>query len=174
MRRLLDALYRLAGLAAALSLIAILGLVVLQMLSRLLRTSVAGTDEFAAYALAATTFLALAPAFKKGAHIRVKVILDALPAPWTCVAEIWALAVGFALVSYFSYWSVDFVVDSWRYGELATAMVATPLWIPRTGMALGLIVFAIALADELVRALFRFDVRRGQREAIQLQVTREL
>lgn len=175
MRRSLDALYRAAGMAAAAFMIAILALVVLQMLSRLLRLSVPGTDDFAGYALAATTFLALAPAFRIGAHIRVMVVIDLLPPRLARLTELWSLAVAFGLVAYFAYWSVDFVVDSWRYREVATAMIATPLWIPRAAMTLGLIVFAIALADEFVCALRRSDARiRAQHATAEAQVMREL
>lgn len=158
MRKALDRLYWLTGIAAAFSLIAILVLVVIQMGSRMFRVVIPGTDDFAAYALVAATFLGLAPTFKAGAHIRVQVVLDALPRRAAWFAELWALAVGLALTSYFAWWTLDFVRESWRFNEVATAMVATPLWIPRTGMFVGLAIFAIALADELVTTACRRGV----------------
>ena len=159
MRKALDRLYWLTGIVAAFSLVAILVLVVIQMGSRMFRVVIPGTDDFAAYALVAATFLGLAPTFKAGAHIRVQVVLDALPRRAAWFAEIWALAVGLALTTYFAWWTLDFVHDSWRFNEVATAMVATPLWIPRSAMFAGLAIFAIALADELVTTIRRWDIR---------------
>lgn len=162
MRRALDSLYWLAGMLTAVSMVAILVLVVVQMGSRLFRVVVPGTDDFAAYAFVAATFLGLAPTLKAGAHIRVQVILDAVPRRAAWFAEVWALAVGLLLTLYFAWWTLDFVRDSWRFNEVATAMVATPLWIPRSGMLLGLVIFAVALADELVLTASR---RKAQPQA---------
>lgn len=175
MRYGLDALYRLTGMAAAFCLVAILVLVVVQMVSRLVQVGVPGTDDFAAYALVATTFLALAPTFKAGAHIRVQVLLDRLPPRAARIAELWALGVAFALTAYFAWWTFDFVRDSWRFNEVATAMVATPLWIPRALMLLGLVVFAVALADELISTARRSDAQtRARQAAAEAQMSREL
>ncbi len=58
----LDGIYKLAGVLAALCLIAILGLIVLQMLARWTGEVFPGAAEYAGYAMAAASFLAFANA----------------------------------------------------------------------------------------------------------------
>ncbi|MFU8882858.1 MAG: TRAP transporter small permease, partial [Rhodobacterales bacterium] len=72
-RLLLDTLYRIGGFLAALSLIAILFLIVVQMLARWTGEVFAGAPEYAGYAMAAASFLAFADALNRGNHIRVSV-----------------------------------------------------------------------------------------------------
>jgi hypothetical protein len=43
--------------------------------------------------------------------------------------------------------------QSFQFNDISQGTDATPLWIPQLGMALGSIVFAIAIADELVATL---------------------
>ncbi|WP_179379365.1 TRAP transporter small permease [Jannaschia marina] len=75
--RVLDGVYFAAGCVAALFMVTILGLIVTQMLARWTGTSLPGTTEFAGYAMAATSFFALAHALMRGAHIRVSIVLNA-------------------------------------------------------------------------------------------------
>jgi hypothetical protein len=43
--------------------------------------------------------------------------------------------------------------QSFQFNDISQGTDATPLWIPQSGMALGTIVFAIAIIDELVAVL---------------------
>src|SRR3546814_9328734 len=70
LRRSLDRLYLAAGALAGLCLIAIGILVLLSIVTRLLGIYVAGLTDYAGYAMAASTFLALAYTFSCGGHIR--------------------------------------------------------------------------------------------------------
>lgn len=74
--RILDRVYVGAGILAALCMISILALIVAQMLARWLSVAFPGSTDFAGYAMAATSFFALAYAFTRGAHIRVSVLLN--------------------------------------------------------------------------------------------------
>lgn len=79
MRRLwagLDMLYLASGCAAACFMVTILGLIVAQMAARWAGVTFEGSTEFAGYAMAATSFLALAYALGHGAHIRVSILLN--------------------------------------------------------------------------------------------------
>ncbi len=77
LRRFLDFLYAASGIAAALCLIAILSLIVVQMLARWTGEVFPGAPDYAGYAMAAASFLAFASALNKGAHIRVSIVLNA-------------------------------------------------------------------------------------------------
>ena len=39
---------------------------------------------------------------------------------------------------------------SWQLNDVSTGLIAIPLWIPQLGMALGAIVLAIAVVEQLV------------------------
>ena len=64
-----------------------------------------------------------------------------------------ALALGFSLL--YLYQLGRFTVRSWSVGDQAPTLLATPLWIPRLAMVLGI----LALCYSLVRAIVS-DLRR--------------
>ena len=153
MRRALDRLYGFCGGLAALSLAAIAVLILAQVVARLLGLFVPAASDFAGFCLAASSFLALAYTFRAGGHIRVTLVLQRMPQRWRRGCDLASLAIAAALVSYFSWYTVGLVQDSWHFNDLSEGLVPVPLWIPQSGMAAGLIVLAIALVDELVNVL---------------------
>jgi TRAP-type C4-dicarboxylate transport system permease small subunit len=74
--RYLDRLYTLGGMIASVFMVAILVLIVAQMIARWSNVAFPGSTEFAGYAMAATSFFALAHALMRGAHIRVSILLN--------------------------------------------------------------------------------------------------
>lgn len=154
MRSFLDGLYAAARIASCLSLVSILVLVVAQMASRLFGFAAFGVDEYAGYTLVATIFLALGPALKAGAHIRVLLLMQALPPRLARLFEFFSLAVGLSLSAYFAYWSVNAVIESYQFNEVGQGMVKTPLWIPQMSMAVGLAILVVAFIDDFLLALF--------------------
>ncbi len=161
MRRLLDALYGSAAALAALFMVALLGMVLLSILSRQFHFLVPGIDAYAGYLMAASGFLALAHTLKRGEHIRVTLVLNALKGPARKGLEVWALAAASVLALLFAYYSSKLAWQSYEFNDVSTGNDATPLWIPQLSMALGTIVLAIAFLDELVLEL------RGRRAAPQ-------
>jgi TRAP-type C4-dicarboxylate transport system permease small subunit len=150
MRRLLDGLYTGAAWLAALCMVGVLVMVLLSILGRLLHFHVPGTDAYAGYFMAGAGFLALAHTLKRGEHIRVTLLLNALPGTAKRAAEIWALAAATGLACVFAFYSTRLAWQSNQFNDISTANDATPLWIPQIGMALGTIVLAIAFLDELI------------------------
>lgn len=150
MRRFLDALYDGAAALAALFLVALLGMVLLGIVSRELHFMVPGTDAYAGYLMAASGFLALAHTFRRGEHIRVTLLVNALRGRWRRAIELWALGAGTLLAGLFAFYAAKLAWQSWQFNDISTANDATPLWIPQLGMAVGALIFAIALLDALV------------------------
>ncbi len=74
--RVLDGVYLGAGVIAACGMVTILLLIVAQMVARWSSVAFPGSTDFAGYAMAATSFFALAHALTRGAHIRVSVFLN--------------------------------------------------------------------------------------------------
>jgi TRAP-type C4-dicarboxylate transport system permease small subunit len=150
MRSALDRLYLAAGALAGLFLAAIAVLVLLSIVTRLIGLYVPGLTAYAGYAMASASFLALAYTFGQGGHIRVSLFLDKFPGRRRRAAELWCLAVGTFLAGYLAWYSVKMVRVSHMLGDVSEGADATPLWIPQTGMALGTVLLAVALADRLV------------------------
>ena len=74
--RMLDRIYLASGIIAAIFMIAILIIIMAQMAARWLNIPFEGSTEFAGYAMAATSFFAMAHALSRGAHIRVSILLN--------------------------------------------------------------------------------------------------
>lgn len=152
LRRALDGLYLAAGALAGLFLVGIAATIVAQVVARQLGGTIDST-ETAGFCLAASTFLGLAYAFRRGAHIRVTLLIGRAPAAPRRALELWCVAFSIAAVAYFLYWAIDFVWFSWKFNEISPGLMAIPLWIPRSAMALGAAVFLVALVDEFVSIL---------------------
>lgn len=165
MRSVLDGLYRLSGGIAAFFLCAIAGIVLAQVGANVLDWLAAALlggpvglvvpsyAEFAGFFLAAATFFGLAYTLRHGAHIRVSLVIQALGPRARQVVEVWCALVALAISGLFTWYMVSLVEESARFGDMSTGMVAIPIWIPQSALALGGIMLCIALLDELVQTL---------------------
>jgi len=75
--RILDAIYTASGVLAACCMVGILLIIIVQMVFRWASWQFPGSTDYAGYAMAATSFFALAYALNHGAHIRVSILLNA-------------------------------------------------------------------------------------------------
>ncbi|RMA43052.1 TRAP transporter small permease [Rhodophyticola porphyridii] len=160
-RSFLDWLYKASGVAAALCLIAILLLIVAQMVARWVGDIFPGAPNYAGYMMAAASFLAFASALNGGAHIRVSILLNAVPPKIKWMLEVWCFAIATATIAYFVYYAYWFVYWSWKFNEVSQAQDATALWIPQSVMVVGGGILLIAFADNLLAVLFKGNHRIG-------------
>lgn len=158
-RASLDRLYDIGGVLAALCLIGILVLIVLQMLARWTGEVFPGAPDYAGYLMAAASFLAFAHALNHGAHIRVSLLLNAVSPRLRRWLNIWCFAIGTAVAWYFVWYARKFVYWSWKFKDISQGQDATSLWIPQTAMLAGAVLLAIALTDNLIHLLVRGDHR---------------
>lgn len=154
MRRFLDSLYVFSGVLAALCLIAILIVIVLQMAARWFGVPFPGSTAYAGYLMAAASFLAFAYALNAGSHIRVSLLINALGKGryWL---ELWGLIIGAAAATYLAYYAIKAIYWSLKFGDISQGQDATPLWIPQSPVAFGAVLLAIAFWDNLVTLLLR-------------------
>ncbi len=160
MRYFLDKLYDSAAALAALCMVGTLVMVLLGMIDRYVTINFRGTDMYAGYFMAGAGFLALAHTLKRGEHIRVTLLLNALGPHMQKWLERFSLFVAVLLSGLLAFYSLKLVVQSFQFNDVSTGNDATPLWIPQIGMALGTLVLLIAFVDEFVMEL------RGLRTAI--------
>lgn len=180
MRRVLDALYLGGGWLAALFILAIASVVLLQVAANLIDAIAAAVTgeaiglvipsyaDFAGFFLAASSFLALAYTLRAGAHIRVNLLIRHLSERRRRWLELWCVVTGAGVSAFFALYALRLTLESFEFGDLSPGMVAVPLWIPQSVMTMGLVILAIAFVDELVmvmrghRPIYRTD-RRGER-----------
>ena len=93
MKSPLKPLYTACGALAGVAMIALLGLVMANILGRLMGFYLRGADAYAGYCMAAASFFALAYTLGHGDHIRVTLILQKLSGWRRRGLEIWCLAV---------------------------------------------------------------------------------
>lgn len=159
LRAILDAIYLGAGVIAALCLVAILALIVLQMLARWTGLVFIGATDYAGYAMAAASFLAFAYALNHGSHIRVSIVLNSVRKEVRRALEIWCFGVASVIMWYFVWYGYRFVYWSWTFGDISQGQDATPLWIPQSVMLAGAVILAVALTDHLVHLFVTGDHR---------------
>ncbi len=149
MRHVLDTVYRIAGYIAAVFLILILLLVALQMVARWVGINVAGTSDITGYSMAAASFLAFPYSLNNGSHIRVSLLLNAA-GRYKWQVELWCWAVGTIFAGLFAWFAVKLTYESWLWNEVSGGQDAWPLWIPQIAMAVGTLLFAVCVVDNLI------------------------
>ncbi len=153
MRRFLDKLYLVSGGVAAVFMVGVLVAVVMSIATRQLGIHIGGLDAYAGYSMAAAGFLALAHTFKSGEHIRVTLVLAALPAKGRLRLDLLALLIACAITANLCWFSGKLAIDSFSFNDISTGDDGTPLWIPQIAMAVGTFIFFIAVVDETIRRM---------------------
>ena len=158
LRRMLDRIYLWSGYLAAAFMTAILVLTISQVVSRYAGVNLRGLTNYAGYVMAASTFLGLAHTLNSGTHIRIETFATLL-GRYRPYLELWALGLTAAVAAWFAYYSCNMVYWSYKLGDVSTGLDATPLWIPQSAMAIGTVLFAVALADNFLQ--YAFTGRHG-------------
>lgn len=155
MRRFLDRLYAGSGALAAACLAGICLLMLTQAVGREFGLLIRFADDLTAWLCAASAFLALGHTFRHGELVRVGLFIDRLPAGARRAAEILALSVTALFVGYMAVAVAKFVYESWKFKEVAQGLVRIPIWIPQLCFAIGVLIFFVAVVDELILVLKR-------------------
>lgn len=162
MRRFLDRLYAASGALAAVCLAGIAVVMLLQAGLRAAGFLLRGADDMVAWFCAASAFLALAYTFRHGEHVRVSLLLNGLGGRARRHAETFCLVAALIVAAYTAWAVSSFVLESWKFGELAQGLIQIPIWIPQLSLVLGTLVLSVSVADDLVAHL------RGDKTAYQL------
>ena len=103
--KILDFIYHLSGIIAAISMCLILLIIIAQMVTRWTGIIFEGSTEFAGYAMASTSFFALAYALSKGSHIRVSIFLNlnSFTKKWL---DVFALFIASIIATFFARYAI--------------------------------------------------------------------
>lgn len=153
MREFLDRVYFGAGVVAGACIALITIMILAQIVGRWFGVIIPSTEDFSGYLLAAASFLALAYTFRNGGHIRVTLLIHLLSAGVQRRMTYGVLLL-FAVIVGWGAWHICYLVyESWSFEELSQGYIAIPLWIPQVPMALGAVLFFVALIDDIVCSL---------------------
>lgn len=153
MRRFLDQLYAISGGLAAACLALICVVMLAQVVGRETGVLFRGADDITAWLCAASAFLALAHTFRRGELVRMMLVVERLSARLRWRMDVLALVIA-AIFTGFMLWSVArFVYESWQFKEVAQGLIKVPIWIPQLSFLVGVLVFFIAVLDELFNVL---------------------
>jgi TRAP-type C4-dicarboxylate transport system permease small subunit len=152
-RRFLDRLYAASGAFAAICLASICVLMLAQAVGREFGLLIRGADDITSWLCAASAFFALGHTFRHGELVRVGLLIDALKPRARRIAEIVALGISGLFVGYMAWAVTKFVYESWKFKEIAQGLIKIPIWIPQLCFVFGVLIFFIAIVDELVLVL---------------------
>ena len=156
--RLLDRIYSVSGKVATWFLALIAIIIVAHIVARVFGSHLPSADEFAAWSMAASFFLALPTALFKGSHIRVTLLLQNIPFRLSRVFDVVSTSLALALFAWAAWHISGYTYESYVYDVRSQGILPTPLWIPQTAMVYGSCLMAIGFADRLQRILRRLPV----------------
>lgn len=151
--RNLHRLYRGCGYLAALFIVLIGGLVLVNILSRLAGVFVPGMTEGAGYCMAGAGALGLAYTFGEHGHIRVSMLIENLRGKARFGLELWTLLAATGLACYLAFYLVRMVHVSYLFEDRSDGSDALLIWIPQVPIAFGFAVFALSLLHAVIVAI---------------------
>jgi len=147
--RALDLTFDVSLYLAAACMVGVLAMVLAGVAGRLAGINLQGSDAYAGYCMAASSFLALAHTLKRGEHIRVMLLLERLGQRARRSMEIWCHIAGCFFCGALAVFSVRLVWQSWLFNDVSQSSDGTALWIPQIMMAVGTVILFLAMADDL-------------------------
>jgi len=137
-------------------------LMLVQAVGREFGLLIRGADDITSWLCAAAAFLALGHTFRHGELVRVGLFIDMLAPSARRIAEIVSLTVAALFVGYMAWAVTRFVYESWKFNEVAQGLVKIPIWIPQLCFVIGVLIFFVAVVDELILVI------RNQKPAYQI------
>jgi TRAP-type C4-dicarboxylate transport system permease small subunit len=144
---------RLGAAVSAAAILAIVLVVLAQVGCRLLGIVTQGLDEVVAWLTAAACVSGFGYAFRHGAHVRVELLTDRLRGRWARGARLASLAAALVIASFAAYSCTLMAWESYAFHDLGQGVIALPLWIPQSALALGTVTLALAVLASLAEAL---------------------
>ena len=128
-------------------------LILTSIVTRMLSIYIPGVTEYSGYAMAASSFLALAYTLEEKGHIRVELVLSRLSESKRWFAEVWCLGVASITSIFLAFYLSRLVYYSWKFEEHSEGSDAILLWKPQLFIMIGSIVLAICVVHHLVKCL---------------------
>jgi TRAP-type C4-dicarboxylate transport system permease small subunit len=154
-------------LASEVALLVMLMLVAVDIATRyLFNFSFEISDEIGGYMLVAIAFLSLSPCQINRSFHEVEFVQARLSPRARSLSRLIFGFLSLAASALLAWQFVRLEMSSWRFGDVAPSYLATPLWLPRLPMALGMIALCFSLCRTLIaeaKTLRRLTTAGGQR-----------
>ncbi len=154
-------LNRIAASIAAVILVMMVGLILLEIVLRFFSRSTFMADALVGHGVAATTFLALGWALERGSMIRISVVTRRLRPVARAATEAFAIIATEMLVLGLMYYQWRTVAKLWLRGSVSQHYFPIPLWIPEAILFIGLALLALQLLVKFCR-LVALGVERDE------------
>ena len=150
--------------ASEAALVVMLALVAIDIITRaLFNYSFEVSDEVGGYMLVVICFLSLSTCHANGSFHRVELVQSRLSARWRSVSHIIFGMLSLAASALIAWQFVRLEISSWRFGDVAPSYLATPLWLPKLPMALGMIALCFSLCRSFIAETKRLRMLRAAR-----------
>jgi len=153
LRRALVRLIDAAGALGAFCVFCIFVLMIIAGVGRQLNLQVSGVNDVVAWLCAAAAFFAMAHAFRHGDFVRVTLLLEAVSPRVRRGLDVTCLVIAAIAVAYLTYWATAFTWDSFQFNEVATGLVAIPIWMPQSTFVIGCWLLLAAVLEDLFTVL---------------------
>ena len=152
-------LYHLPMILSSLAVLAMLGLITLEVVMRnVFNTSTLIADEVGGYLMVLVSFMGLSFTLKSGKFLRVVFLLRFCSSGAKDIIFFISLILGFIYSLIISYEFWIFVIQSIRWGEVSVQTLRFPLYIPRIFMALGISFLALQFILDLIAHVRETDM----------------
>lgn len=118
-------------------------------------------EEYAGYLFVAITFFGLGDTFVSGGHVRVSLFTQWLKGRAAILLEIIVTIIGILIVSLLTYFAWKLFWSSFVSGERAQTMMQTEVWIPRSVMVPGYLIFILQMLQHLLSMLKKIFASQG-------------
>lgn len=148
-----SALNRIAAGVAAILLVLMVGLILVEIVLRFFSRSTFMADALVGHGVAAITFLAVGWALEQGSMIRVSVVTSRLGSVAGFFAEAFSVVLAEILVLGLMVFQWRAIVKLWSRGSTTEHYLPIPLWIPEAIFFAGFFLLALQLLVRLCRLL---------------------
>jgi|TARA_Y100001970_G_scaffold257170_1_gene335568 TRAP-type C4-dicarboxylate transport system permease small subunit len=151
----LKIIYKLSGYLAAFFLILVAVFILTGIASRIFGFYIRGLAEYSGYCMAAASFFALAYTFVEGGHIRITLFLEKASQTKKRFLELWCLIVASFFSGYLAFYFPKMLLISYKFQERSEGADEILIWIPQTSVAIGSIIFFIAVFHQLILKILK-------------------
>ena len=143
------------------ALLSMLVLIALDIVTRsIFNFSLEISDEVGGYMLVAITFFSLAVCHVNGSFHEVEFVQARLSERGRTISRLVFGVMTLFVCGLLAWQFWRFEMSSWRFGDQAPTLLATPLWLPKLPMFLGVLALCFAICRTLIA-----DVQRLRRSA---------
>jgi TRAP-type C4-dicarboxylate transport system permease small subunit len=119
------------------------------------------SDEVGGYMLVVITFVSLSACHVNGSFHEVEFVQAKLSARGRSLSHLIFGLLSLAACALLAWQYLRLELSSWRFGDVAPTYLATPLWLPRSAMALGMLALCFSLCRTVVAEARRLYALNG-------------